>query len=54
VEETVSSVLNDILSLPDIPELESRRLNMLCKRLDALKELFILEAGKAGLLDLVI
>lgn len=53
MEETISSVLNKILSLPDIPELESRRLNLLCKRLDALKDLFILEAGEAGLFDLV-
>lgn len=48
VEETIVSVLNDILSHSDIPELESHRLNSLCQRLYALKDLFILEAGKVN------
>jgi centromere/kinetochore protein ZW10 len=46
VEETLSSILNDILSLPDIPEAESHRLNALCQRLDRLKELFVLAPGE--------
>lgn len=46
VEETLSSVLNDILTLPDIPEVESHRLNALCKRLDSLKDLFVVNPGE--------
>lgn len=49
VEEILSSVLNDILALPDIPELESHRLNALCQRLDSLKDLFVLHRGDVSL-----
>lgn len=42
MEETLLSVLRDILALPDIPEVDSHRLNALCKKLERLKELFVL------------
>ena len=48
VEEILSSVLSDILNLPDIPELESHRLNALCQRLDSLKDLFVLHPGEVN------
>ena len=40
VESALSKVLEDILSLPDIPEVDSRRLSELCRILNALEGLF--------------
>jgi protein transport protein DSL1/ZW10 len=50
VEETLSFILNDILSLPDIPELDSHRLNQLCLKLELLKEFFITSPGTVGII----
>ncbi|KAF7356519.1 Dsl1-C domain-containing protein [Mycena venus] len=40
-EAALSRVLEDILALPDIPEVESHRLSELCRMLHALEALFI-------------
>ncbi|KAF8216598.1 hypothetical protein K438DRAFT_1797518 [Mycena galopus ATCC 62051] len=40
-EAALSRVLEDILALPDIPEVESHRLNELCRILQGLEALFI-------------
>ncbi|KLO17945.1 hypothetical protein SCHPADRAFT_936603 [Schizopora paradoxa] len=40
VESALSKVIEDILALPDIPELDSRRLSELCRILNALEGLF--------------
>jgi hypothetical protein len=41
VDAGLSRVLDDILALPDIPEVESHRLSELCKILNALEGLFV-------------
>lgn len=40
MESALSKVLEDVLALPDIPELDSRRLSELCRILNALEALF--------------
>lgn len=41
VDAALSRILDDVLALPDIPEVESRRLSELCKILHALEGLFV-------------
>ncbi|KAL5513152.1 YTM1_2 [Sanghuangporus vaninii] len=41
VETALARVLSDVLALPDIPELDSRRLSELCRILNALEGLFV-------------
>lgn len=41
VESALSKVIEDVLALPDIPELDSRRLSELCRILNALEGLFV-------------
>ncbi|EJD07530.1 uncharacterized protein FOMMEDRAFT_115831 [Fomitiporia mediterranea MF3/22] len=41
VETVLSRVLEDILALPDIPELDSRRLGELCRILNSLEAIFV-------------
>jgi protein transport protein DSL1/ZW10 len=41
VDAALSRILEDILTLPDIPEVESRRLSELCRILNALEGLFV-------------
>ncbi|EGO22432.1 hypothetical protein SERLADRAFT_350499 [Serpula lacrymans var. lacrymans S7.9] len=41
VESALSNILDDILALPDIPEVESHRLSELCKILNSLEGLFV-------------
>ncbi|KAJ7813634.1 hypothetical protein B0H13DRAFT_1925320 [Mycena leptocephala] len=48
-EAALSRVLEDILALPDIPEVESHRLSELCRLLHALEALFIEDANQASL-----
>ncbi|KAF8311340.1 hypothetical protein DL93DRAFT_2115966 [Clavulina sp. PMI_390] len=49
VESTLSGMLKDILALPDIPEVESHRLNALCRKLDeGVKGLFVLGTSGSG------
>ncbi len=40
VDIALSKVIEDVLALPDIPELDSRRLSELCRILNALEGLF--------------
>lgn len=40
VEAALTKILDDVLSLPDIPELDSHRLSELCRILNALEGLF--------------
>ncbi|KAJ7130610.1 hypothetical protein C8R44DRAFT_613672 [Mycena epipterygia] len=47
-DAAVSRVLEDVLALPDIPELESHRLSELCRLLHALEALFIEDANQAS------
>jgi centromere/kinetochore protein ZW10 len=44
VDAVLSRVLDDVLALPDIPEVESHRLSELCKILNALEGLFVEDA----------
>lgn len=41
MESALARVLADVLALPDIPELDSRRLSELCRILSALEGLFV-------------
>ncbi|KAJ6518886.1 hypothetical protein C8R45DRAFT_807703 [Mycena sanguinolenta] len=47
-EAALSRVLEDILALPDIPEVESHRLSELCRMLHALEALFVEDTHQAG------
>lgn len=47
-DAAVSRVLEDVLALPDIPEVESHRLSELCRLLHALEALFIEDANQAS------
>jgi hypothetical protein len=40
VDDVLARIIEDIIALPDIPELESHRLGDLCKLLNPLEELF--------------
>jgi protein transport protein DSL1/ZW10 len=40
-DAALSRILQDVLALPDIPEMESRRLSELCRILNALEGLFV-------------
>jgi hypothetical protein len=40
-DAALSRILQDVLALPDIPELESHRLSELCRILNALEGLFV-------------
>lgn len=40
-DAALSRVLEDVLALPDIPEVESNRLSELCRILNALEGLFV-------------
>jgi protein transport protein DSL1/ZW10 len=40
-EAVISRILDDITSLPDIPEVESHRLSELCRILHAVEGLFV-------------
>ncbi|KAJ6619858.1 hypothetical protein B0H10DRAFT_1792597 [Mycena sp. CBHHK59/15] len=46
-EAALSRVLEDVLALPDIPEVESHRLSELCRILHALEGLFVEDANQA-------
>ncbi|KIY51849.1 hypothetical protein FISHEDRAFT_36158 [Fistulina hepatica ATCC 64428] len=45
VDEAVLRLMDDILALPDIPEVESHRISELCRILKALESLFVDEDG---------
>ena len=45
VEQALTYVLHAVLALPDIPEVDSRRLAELCRVLAALEGLFIVDTG---------
>ena len=47
VEAALGRVLADVLALPDIPEVDSRRLSELCRILNALEGLFV-DTGSSG------
>ncbi|KAJ7255514.1 hypothetical protein B0H12DRAFT_1113859 [Mycena haematopus] len=47
-EAALSRVLEDILALPDIPEVESHRLSELCRMLHALEALFVEDAHQGS------
>ncbi|KAF9466111.1 Centromere/kinetochore Zw10-domain-containing protein [Collybia nuda] len=47
-DAVLSRVLQDILALPDIPEMESHRLNELCHILNALEGLFVEDPTQAS------
>lgn len=40
-DAALSKILQDVLALPDIPEMESHRLSELCRILNALEGLFV-------------
>lgn len=40
-DAALSRILQDVLALPDIPEMESHRLSELCRILNALEGLFV-------------
>lgn len=44
VEAVLTKILDDVLALPDIPEVDSRKLSELCRILNALEGLFV-DAG---------
>jgi centromere/kinetochore protein ZW10 len=46
-DAALSRVLEDVLALPDIPEVESHRLSELCRILHGLEALFVEEANQA-------
>ncbi|KJA28051.1 hypothetical protein HYPSUDRAFT_178205 [Hypholoma sublateritium FD-334 SS-4] len=46
VETALSRILRDVLSLPDIPEIESHRLSELCRILNSTEGLFSEDAGQ--------
>jgi len=48
VDTTLTSVLEDVLALPDITEVESHRLSELCKILNALEGLFMEDPDKVS------
>lgn len=48
VETALSKVIEDVLALPDIPELDSRRLSELCRILNALEGLFVDDPDKGS------
>lgn len=48
VESALSKVLEDVLALPDIPELDSRRLSELCRILNAFEGLFTTDPDEVG------
>lgn len=48
VDVALSRVLQDILTLPDIPEMESHRLSELCRILNALEGLFVEDPSQAS------
>jgi len=45
-DAALSRVLEDVLALPDIPEVESHRLSELCRILHGLEALFVEEANQ--------
>lgn len=46
VNDTLFQVMDDVLSLEDIPEADSERLSELCELLAALEELFVFGPGE--------
>ena len=48
VGATLTSMLEDVLALPDITEVESHRLSELCKILNALESLFMEDPEKVS------
>jgi hypothetical protein len=51
-DAALSRILQDILALPDIPELESHRLSELCRILNALEGLFVEDPDPSQVGDL--
>lgn len=50
VDAALSRVLDDICALPDIPEVESRRLAELCRIFQALEGLFVEDPSQVNLI----
>lgn len=46
MNDTLFQVMDDVLSLEDIPEADSERLSELCELLAALEELFVFGPGE--------
>lgn len=51
VEHALTYVLDSVLALPDIPEVDSRRLAELCRVLAALEGLFVIDTGSSRVAD---
>jgi len=47
LDDVLARIIEDIISLPDIPEMESHRLGELCKLMNPLEELFV-DNGEVG------
>lgn len=54
VDAGLSRVLDDILALPDIPEVESHRLSELCRILNTLEGLFVEDTNQVSRVHVVI
>lgn len=50
VEVSLQRILENILAIPDIPEVESHKLSELCRILAALEGLFVEDFSEVGLL----
>jgi hypothetical protein len=49
-DAALSRILEDVLALPDIPEVESHRLSELCRILNALEGLFVEDPNQASVI----